>query len=89
MALSLAECGGCFALGGGFLADINGDGDDFDGVVAPFVWMPGGMGRFTLLATFCWAMGPTGAIVTKSRCAAGASDYDGISAAFISLTLFW
>lgn len=53
MALSLAECGGCFALGGGFLADINGDGDDFDGVVAPFVWMPGGMGRFTLLATFC------------------------------------
>jgi hypothetical protein len=37
IALSLAECGGCFALGGGFLADINGDGDDFEGVIAPFV----------------------------------------------------
>jgi hypothetical protein len=52
MALSLAECGGCLALGGGFFADIDGDGDDFEDAIAPFVWMPGGTGRFTLLATF-------------------------------------
>jgi hypothetical protein len=63
MALSLAECGGCFALGGGFFADIDGDGDDFEEIMAPFVWIPGGIGRFTLLATFCWVIGPTGAIV--------------------------
>lgn len=48
---SPAECGGCFALGG-FLADINGDGDDLEGIEAPFVWIPGGIGRLILLATF-------------------------------------
>jgi hypothetical protein len=33
-------------------------------------------------------MGPTGAIVTKSRCAAGPGDYDGIPTAPISSMLF-
>ena len=48
---SLAEWGGCFALPGGFLADIEGDGEDFEVCIVPLVWIPGGMGRLTLLAT--------------------------------------
>lgn len=36
MDLSLAEFGACFALEGGFLADMEGDGDEFDDVM-PFV----------------------------------------------------
>lgn len=51
-ARSLAECGGCFTLGG-FFADIDGEGDDFDeAAAAPFVWIPGGTGRLALLPTF-------------------------------------
>lgn len=54
MERSLAEFGGCFALCGGFLADIRGEGDDADEEM-PFVWIPGGMGRLGLVATFCCA----------------------------------
>jgi hypothetical protein len=36
--------GGCFALGGGFFADMDGEGDDLD-ELTPFVWIPGGIGR--------------------------------------------
>lgn len=49
---SLAEFGACFALVGGFLADMEGEGDEFDDVM-PFVWIPGGTGRFILAAPFC------------------------------------
>lgn len=35
-ARSLAEWGGCFTLGG-FFADIDGDGDDFEEAAAPLV----------------------------------------------------
>jgi hypothetical protein len=46
MVRSLAEVGGCFALRGGFLVDREGDGDVLG---TPFVWIPGGMGRFTFV----------------------------------------
>lgn len=51
MARSLAELGGCFALGG-LLFAMDGDGDDADDA-APLVWMPGGTGRLILVETFC------------------------------------
>lgn len=41
-----AELGACLALLGGFLADIDGEGEDEGG--APFVWMPAGIWRFVL-----------------------------------------
>lgn len=52
IARSLAECGGCFALEGGFFADIDGEGEDFEEDMTPLVWIPGGMGRLAFVATF-------------------------------------
>jgi hypothetical protein len=49
---SLAEFGVCLELVGGFFADMEGEGDEFDEAM-PLVWMPGGTGRFTLTALFC------------------------------------
>jgi hypothetical protein len=65
MLRSLAELAGCFALGGGFLADIRGEGDCFIDAV-PFVWMPGGTGRLILEAALLAAAGEgvTGAMAT-------------------------
>lgn len=60
---SLAELGGCFALGGGFFADIEGDGEDAS-EETPFVWIPGGTGRFALPATLGCAA--TGAMIAES-----------------------
>lgn len=51
MARSLAEFGACFAPGG-LILDIDGEGDDVDDA-APFVWIPGGTGRFILPGAFC------------------------------------
>lgn len=61
---SLAEFGVCLALFGGFFADIDGDGDEFDDVT-PLVWMPGGTGRLALVAPFCCTTGLAGAIVAR------------------------
>lgn len=36
---------------GARLADMDGDGEERDVITAPFVCMPGGMGRFALVAT--------------------------------------
>lgn len=63
MVRSPAEVGVCFALSGGFLADMEGDGDDVDGM-APLVWMPGGTGRLAFVTPFCWTTtGLLGAMV--------------------------
>lgn len=51
MARSLAEFGGCFALGG-LLFAMDGDGDEAD-EAAPLVWIPGGTGRLILVEPFC------------------------------------
>ena len=51
--LSPAELAACFAVvEGGFLAGMDGEGDEL-GAATPFVWMPGGAGRFILLAPCC------------------------------------
>jgi hypothetical protein len=57
---SAAELGWDLALVGGFLFVADGEGD---GIVeiAPLVCIPGGGGRFTLLAAVCWAT--TGAMI--------------------------
>lgn len=65
---SLAEFGGCLELGGGFFADIKGDGEDVE-EETPFVWMPGGTGLFALVAPFCCAA--TGAMVARMAGGAG------------------
>lgn len=36
----------CFALFGGFFADMDGDGDEE--IARPLVWIPAGIGRFVL-----------------------------------------
>lgn len=42
----LADLAECFALLGGFFADMEGEGEEE--VMMPLVWMPAGMGRFVL-----------------------------------------
>ena len=75
MVRSLAELGVCFALGGGFLADKEGDGDDVDAAM-PLVWIPAGTGRFALVAPFCWTTGLAGgAIVATPTAAAAAASF--------------
>lgn len=44
--LAVADFAECFALLGGFFADMEGEGEE-EGAI-PFVWMPAGMGRFVL-----------------------------------------
>lgn len=73
-----AELGACFALLGGFLADMEGEGEDE--AAAPFVWMPAGIGRFVLgwggmtgggMGVVLGAMA-TGALLQETaQCAAG------------------
>jgi hypothetical protein len=46
----VAEVGGYFVPEGSLLADIDGDGEEFDALM-PFVWIPGGIGRLTLPGT--------------------------------------
>lgn len=49
----------CFAALGVFLFAREGEGDDVDGMV-PFVWMPGGTGRFIFGAAGAWATAVAG-----------------------------
>lgn len=73
-----AELGACFALLGGFFADMEGEGEDE--AAAPFVWMPAGIGRFVLgwggmtgggMGVVLGAMA-TGALLQETaQCAAG------------------
>lgn len=72
MVRSLAEFGVCFALGGGFLADKEGDGDEADDAM-PLVWIPGGTGRLALVAPFCWTTGLAGGAIPAATAAAAAS----------------
>ncbi len=46
--LAVAVAAVCFALEGGRLAEREGEGDDLE-ELAPFVWMPGGTGRFAFV----------------------------------------
>jgi hypothetical protein len=43
--LLVAEFGAILEPEGSLLADIDGDGEDVEELI-PFVWMPGGTGRF-------------------------------------------
>lgn len=49
-AFPVAEVGGYFAPEEIRPADIDGDGEEFEALM-PLVWMPGGIGRLTLLET--------------------------------------
>lgn len=42
----LADLAECFALLGGFFADMDGEGDEV--LARPLVWIPAGVGRFVL-----------------------------------------
>lgn len=46
----MAEVGGYFAPVLPLLADIEGEGEEFEALM-PFVWIPGGIGRLTLPGT--------------------------------------
>jgi hypothetical protein len=70
--LLAVEVGGYFAPDETLVADIDGDGDEVD-VLMPFVWIPGGMGRLTLLCTVCAAVAE-GAIFGATH-SAGQSTY--------------
>ena len=51
----MADPGGYFAPGGSLPADIDGEGDEVEEFM-PFVWIPGGTGRFTLEESDCVAV---------------------------------
>lgn len=57
---------GCFAALGVFLFARDGEGDDVDAMI-PFVWMPGGTGRFILGAAGAWATAVAGDMLPCGR----------------------
>lgn len=63
----VAEVGGYFAPEEILPAEIDGDGDGFEALM-PLVWMPGGMGRLTLVETVLAAVAE-GAILEAPRSA--------------------
>lgn len=56
---------------GGFFDTMDGEGEDVEGAVAPFVWMPGGGARFILDAMVGMTGG--GIAVTTGAISPGAS----------------
>ena len=71
--LLVAECEGCLLLEaeGNRPADIDGDGEEVEELM-PFVWMPGGTGRFALVETDVTAEEAEGAIFSVSATASPA-----------------